>query len=169
MILHFLCPQGHHLTAPPERAGQAGACPRCRTRFLIPDRRRTNDRPSLEEDEPLTATRLPDEGSPGGRDTERNGVEPTAERDSWPGILAGLLATGRNSRGNVAVELDDGSHLAVRDMLLTRSTGEIAVLVVEEGDRRDVVAVPWSRVRACRLKGWTAVNEVRPLGGTIAD
>ncbi len=168
MTLHFLCPQGHHLKAPPERAGQPAACPRCQVRFLIPDRRRTDfqsgNNPS---EEPLTAARLPG---------ERNGTEATVEeasdisstppRHSWPGIVAGLVSTARRSRGRVALELEDGTCYDVQDILLPRSTGAVAVVVVDAGERHDVVAVEWRRVVRCRLEGWAAVNNVRPLGGS---
>ena len=167
MTLHFLCPQGHHLKAPPERAGQPAACPRCQVRFLIPDRRRSESR-SVEDasDEPLTAVRLPG---------ERNGTEASVEeasdvsaipaRHSWPGIVAGLVSTARRSQGRVSLELEDGTCYTVWDILLPRSTGAVAVVVVDAGERHDVVAVEWRKIARCRLEGWTAVNDVRPLGG----
>lgn len=46
----FMCPNGHQLTAPEDRAGKPGKCPKCQTEFLIP---------SLDEidadDDPTTA------------------------------------------------------------------------------------------------------------------
>lgn len=36
MTISFVCPQGHPLTAQDSQAGQAGKCPHCGTRFLIP-------------------------------------------------------------------------------------------------------------------------------------
>ena len=167
MTLHFLCPQGHHLKAPPERAGQPAACPRCQVRFLIPDRRRSESGGGNHlSEEPLTAVRLPG---------EQNGTEATVEeasdvsasppRHSWAGIVAGLVSTARRSRGRVSLELEDGTCYAVWDILLPRSVGAVAVLVVDAGERHDVVAVEWRRIARCRLEGWTAVNEVRPLGG----
>lgn len=46
MTIHFLCPNGHHLTAEPQRAGTAGACPRCRCTFLVPPTRPSTQRPA---------------------------------------------------------------------------------------------------------------------------
>ena len=37
MAIKFICPNGHHLAAAEERAGQPGRCPRCGTAFLVPD------------------------------------------------------------------------------------------------------------------------------------
>ncbi len=163
MVLHFLCPQGHHLTAPPERAGRPGACPRCQTRFLIPDRRNADRHAPNDGDsarEPLTAQRLPDQAAhslPVENDSP-------ASKHSWPGIVAGLLASAAGTKSKVRVELIDGREFLVLDMLLARSTGDVAVLVVEQDQRRDVIAVPWNRLTCCRLEGWKAVNETRPLG-----
>jgi DNA-directed RNA polymerase subunit RPC12/RpoP len=36
MVLQFLCPNGHKVHCPEERAGQAAKCPRCGVRFRIP-------------------------------------------------------------------------------------------------------------------------------------
>lgn len=36
MVLQFLCPNGHKVHCPQERAGQAAKCPRCGVRFRIP-------------------------------------------------------------------------------------------------------------------------------------
>jgi len=37
MVLEFLCPKGHKIRCPEERAGQAARCPKCGVKFLIPD------------------------------------------------------------------------------------------------------------------------------------
>lgn len=36
MIITFLCPAGHKLTAPPELAGKPGKCPKCGATFRVP-------------------------------------------------------------------------------------------------------------------------------------
>jgi len=36
MVLQFLCPNGHKVHCPEDRAGQAARCPRCGVRFRIP-------------------------------------------------------------------------------------------------------------------------------------
>lgn len=33
----FLCPNGHQLTARQERAGKSGECPKCHSKFIVPD------------------------------------------------------------------------------------------------------------------------------------
>ncbi|MEZ6111317.1 MAG: heavy metal-binding domain-containing protein [Pirellulaceae bacterium] len=37
MTIHFVCPNGHELSAPEERAGKPGRCPKCQTEFLVPE------------------------------------------------------------------------------------------------------------------------------------
>lgn len=37
MSIEFLCPNGHQLTAPAERAGKPGKCPKCGSRFVVPE------------------------------------------------------------------------------------------------------------------------------------
>jgi hypothetical protein len=39
MSLEFLCPKGHKIRCPEDRAGQAARCPKCGVKFLIPDGR----------------------------------------------------------------------------------------------------------------------------------
>lgn len=36
MAIRFICPQGHQLTVPEERAGMRGTCPRCKCRVVVP-------------------------------------------------------------------------------------------------------------------------------------
>ena len=36
-MIEFLCPNGHKIRCPTERAGQAAKCPRCGVKFRIPD------------------------------------------------------------------------------------------------------------------------------------
>lgn len=37
MVLEFLCPNGHRIHCPEERAGRAAKCPRCGVRFQVPE------------------------------------------------------------------------------------------------------------------------------------
>ena len=37
MVIRFICPNGHQLSAPEDRAGKAAKCPKCQTAFLVPD------------------------------------------------------------------------------------------------------------------------------------
>lgn len=37
MAIHFVCPNGHELSAPEERAGKPGKCPKCQMEFLVPE------------------------------------------------------------------------------------------------------------------------------------
>jgi hypothetical protein len=46
MLIEFVCPNGHKLKAPAERAGKAGKCPKCGIDFVVPA-------PEPEEDEPV--------------------------------------------------------------------------------------------------------------------
>lgn len=36
MVMQFLCPNGHKIRCPEERAGQAAKCPKCGVRFRVP-------------------------------------------------------------------------------------------------------------------------------------
>jgi hypothetical protein len=36
MAIRFLCPYGHHLVVPDERAGKKGRCPVCHQRVIVP-------------------------------------------------------------------------------------------------------------------------------------
>ncbi len=37
MVIRFICPNGHPLSAPEDRAGKPARCPKCQTAFLVPD------------------------------------------------------------------------------------------------------------------------------------
>ena len=37
MTIAFMCPNGHQLSAPVERAGKQGKCPKCSVAFVVPD------------------------------------------------------------------------------------------------------------------------------------
>lgn len=37
MVIKFICPNGHQLSAPDDRAGKPGKCPKCQTAFVVPD------------------------------------------------------------------------------------------------------------------------------------
>jgi hypothetical protein len=37
MLLEFLCPKGHKIHCPADRAGQAARCPKCGVKFIIPE------------------------------------------------------------------------------------------------------------------------------------
>jgi hypothetical protein len=39
MSIHFVCPRGHKLSVPDDRAGKQGRCPVCNQRLFIPERR----------------------------------------------------------------------------------------------------------------------------------
>jgi hypothetical protein len=59
----------------------------------------------------------------------------------------------------VALEIEGGEEITVDNLMLARSSGEIAVLIVQAGKNRNVLAVPWRRITACRLHGWMAPSD----------
>ena len=60
MAIRFLCPFGHHLVVPDERAGKKGRCPVCHQRVYVPV---ANPKPSSKQQHPgeieVTAEELP--------------------------------------------------------------------------------------------------------------
>ncbi len=51
MVIKFICPNGHQLSAPDDRAGKTGKCPKCETAFVVPGLDELNeDEPSDELD-----------------------------------------------------------------------------------------------------------------------
>ena len=162
MVLHFLCPRGHHLTAAPDQSEQPASCPRCQATFLVPRDSQVSNGPHGEAAEPLAenlqqaaildALKSESKSAPEEQDS------PEIGRESWPGILAGLLES-RGANGTVALEIEGGEKITVDNLMLARSSGEIAVLIVQAGENRNVLAVPWRRITACRLNGWMTPSD----------
>ena len=59
MVIRFVCPNGHELTASEERAGKPGKCPKCDTKFVVPAADDENSEDLAEPD--LDDLEVPDE------------------------------------------------------------------------------------------------------------
>ncbi len=73
MAIEFMCPNGHPLSAPEDRAGKPGKCPKCQTAFVVPE---------LEEDE-----------------DDLGATEAVAVRESDPNVFVFLCPNGHKLNG----------------------------------------------------------------------
>ncbi len=59
MVIRFLCPNGHQLSAPESVAGKAGKCPKCGTAFAVPTLEEMAEMSTEESTEPQTGDAEP--------------------------------------------------------------------------------------------------------------
>src|SRR5579885_1596437 len=90
MSIHFVCPLGHQLSVPDDRAGRPGRCPVCHQRVFAPQRRADAAQEA----------------------TEPESQSPRVEMlDELPSVAPNLTAAGADPPGSGTASLESGASM----------------------------------------------------------
>lgn len=170
----FLCPNGHKLNGPVSLRGKPGQCPRCHSKFLIPESDETEsadqsaqqshgaagtppdsvpaDQPLVVEPEAesfdLSAPEFADDEVPVTEVVDRWSATSSNSKSASAGAdLFHWIWRQRNADSTVVLYLNDGQEFAVKQFAPALSRGRFAVFATpDETGKITISAIAWDQI-----------------------